>query len=115
MRIVSVPNVYRTVFMKYRVSFRLDKCDFLKPRVKCVEHDVTNGGNYPVSSKFSMINNWKIPERGEISFSFIGLVKFNHRYTQYMEIRLKTLRELLKQYYQKTILSMAWAPNLISF
>ena len=52
-----------TVFRKYRVSFRLDKCDFLKPRVEYVGHDVTNDGNCPTSSKFSMINDWKIPER----------------------------------------------------
>ena len=52
------------VFRKYRVSFRHDKCDFLKPRVEYVGPDDTNDGNYPTSSKFSMINDWKIPERG---------------------------------------------------
>ena len=87
-----------TVFRKYRVNFRLDKCDFLKLRVEYVGHDVTNDGNCPASSKFSMINDWKIPERGESLFSFIGLINFYHRYAPCMEIRLKPLRKLLKQY-----------------
>ena len=32
-----------------------------------------------------------------------------------MEIRLKRLRKLLKQYYRKPIPLMAWTPDLISF
>ena len=102
------------VHRKYRVSFRLDKCDFLKPRVEYVRHDVTNDGNCPASTKFSMINDRKIPERGENLFSFIGLINFYHRYAPYMEIRLKPLRKLLKQYYRKTIHIMACIPDLIS-
>ena len=35
------------VFIKYRVSFRLNKCDFLKTRVEYVVHDVTKAGNCP--------------------------------------------------------------------
>ena len=31
-------------FLKYGVSFRLNKCDFLKNRVKYVGHDVTKAG-----------------------------------------------------------------------
>ena len=77
MRIVCVYLVcICAVFRKYRVSFRLDKCDFLKPRVEYVGHDVTNDGNYPASSKFSIINDWKITERGESLFSFISLINF---------------------------------------
>ena len=88
------------IFRKYRVSFRLDKCDFLKPRVEYVGHDVTNDGNYPASSKLNMINDWKLPERGESLSSFIGLLNFYHRYTPYMKIRLKPIRGLLKCYMQ---------------
>ena len=103
-----------TVFRKFRVSFRLDKCDFLKPRVEYVGHDVTNDGKCPTFSKFSMINDWKIPERGESVFSFIGLINFYHIYAPYMKIRLKPLRKLLKQYYWKTIPTIAWTPDLVS-
>ena len=102
------------VFRKYRVSFRLDKCDFLKPRVEYVGHDVTNDGNCPASSKFDMINQWMIPEQGENIFSFIGLLNFYHRFTPYMEIRLKPLRKLLKTYYRLSIPQVIWTPDLIS-
>ena len=85
------------------MSFRLEKCDFLKPRVEYVGHDVTNDGNCPASSKFNMIDDWQLPEQGESLFSFIGLLNFYHRYAPYMEIRLKLLRKILKIYYRKTI------------
>jgi len=45
------------VFQKYRVSFRLDKCDFLKDRVEYVGHDLTPTGNCPAKSKFNMIDD----------------------------------------------------------
>ena len=45
------------VFLKYRVSFRLDKCEFMMPRVEYVGHDILNNGNSPASSKFKMIND----------------------------------------------------------
>ena len=35
------------VFLKYRVSFRLKKCDFLKTWVEYVGRDVTKAGNCP--------------------------------------------------------------------
>ena len=102
-----------TIFRKHRVSFRLDKCDFLKPRVEYVGRHVTNDGICPASSKLSMINDWKIQERGESLFLFIGFINFYHRYASYMEIRLKPLRNILTQYYRETILLMAWSPDLI--
>ena len=47
----------RKVFQKYRVSFRLDKCDFLKDQVKFVGRDLLADGNCPVTSKFNMVND----------------------------------------------------------
>ena len=41
-----------TVFRKYRVSFRLDKCVFLKQRV-----EYADDGNCPAFSKSSMVND----------------------------------------------------------
>ena len=61
-----------------------------------------------------MIDDWKIPERGESLFSFIGLINFYHKYAPYIGIRLKPLRKLLKQYYRKTIPMIVWTPDLIS-
>ena len=45
------------VFLKYRVSFRPDKCDFLKTRFESVRHDVTKAGNCPTQSEFDLIND----------------------------------------------------------
>ena len=100
------------VFRKYRVSFRLNKCDFLQPQVEYVGRDVTNAGNCPVLSKFNMIDDWPLPNRGESIFSLIGLINFYHRYAPYMEIRLKPLRRMLKTFYRKTIPSTAWTTEL---
>ena len=72
------------VFQKYRVSFRLDKCEFLNPRIEYVGHDILTHGNCPAQSKFDLINDWPIPTNGQALFSFIGLVNFYHRYVPYM-------------------------------
>ena len=58
------------MFRKHWGNFRINKYDFLKPRVEYVGHDVTNDGNCPASSKFSMISYWKILELGEF-FSYL--------------------------------------------
>ena len=49
------------VFQKYRATFRLDQCDFLKERVKFVGHDLTVDDNCPAASKFDMIKDWVLP------------------------------------------------------
>ena len=45
------------VFQKYRVSFRLDKCEFLKKRVEYVDHDILRHVNAPAQSKFNLLND----------------------------------------------------------
>ena len=45
------------LFTKYRLSFKLTKCDFFKPRVEFVGHDLTTYGNYPIESKFDLIQH----------------------------------------------------------
>ena len=84
------------VFLKYRVSFRLDKCEFLRKRVEYVGHDILRHGNAPAQSKFNLLNDWNLPDSGQSLFSFIGLVNFYHRYAPYMEMKLKPLRILVK-------------------
>ena len=60
------------IFLKYRVSFRLDKCEFLKPRVEYVGHDILTNGNIPASSKFDLINYWPLPSSGQSLLHWIG-------------------------------------------
>ena len=40
------------VFTKYKLSFKLSKCDFFLARVEYVGHDLTASGNFPTQSKF---------------------------------------------------------------
>ena len=49
------------VFTKFRLSFKLGKCDFLKDRVEYVGHDLTANGNCPAASKFSLLQDWPLP------------------------------------------------------
>ena len=66
------------VFKKYRVSFRLDKSEFLKDGVEYVGHDLTPTGNFPSKSKFNIIHDWKLPTSSQGLHSFIGLINFYH-------------------------------------
>ena len=87
-----------TVFKKYRVSFQLKKCEFLKERVEYVGHDLTSSGNCPAQSKFDLINNWELPKHGPSLHSFIGLINFYHKYIPFFEITLKPLRVLERRF-----------------
>ena len=77
------------IFQKYRVSFRLDKCEFLKDRAEYVRHEITPQGNCPASSKLDMIRDWSLPTNSRSLMSFIRLVNFYHRYAAFFEIRLR--------------------------
>ena len=101
-----------SVFIKFRVSFQLKKCDFLKNRVEYVGHDLTSAGNCPASSKFDLIKNWPLPLFGPSLHSFIGLINFYHQYIPYFEISLKPLRALERKYRRKKIPPEAWTSDL---
>ena len=101
------------VFQKYRVSFKLKKCDFLQERTEYVGYDILSAGNCPASSKFDMITDWKLPIDGPSLHSFIGLINFYHKFCPYLEIRMKPLRKLCKKYFRKRIPSLEWSPKLI--
>ena len=59
-----------------------------------------------------MINDWPIPTSGKSLFSFIGLVKFYHKYAPYLEIQLKPLWKMIKRFYRKPIPTVAWTLEL---
>ena len=96
------------VFEKYRVSFRLDKCEFLKYRVEYVVHNLTPTCNVPAKSKFNMINDWKLPTYIQGFRSFVGLKTFYHNYAPYFEVSIKPLRKLYRNYFCKDIPLMEW-------
>ena len=70
-------------------------------------------GNCPAESKFNMITDWALLTTGAGVHSFFGLVMFYHQYALYLEMRVKPLRLLIKQYFRMSITIMAWTVDLI--
>ena len=100
------------VFMKYRVTFQLKKCEFLTNRIEYVGHDITPDGNCPAESKFDLVTDWPLPVNGTSLSSFIGLLTFYNIYCPFFEIRVKPLRALERQHHRKPIPSAMWTPPL---
>jgi hypothetical protein len=100
------------VFMKYRVTFQLKKCEFLTNRIEYVGHDITPDGNCPAESKFDLVNDWPLPVNGQSLGSFIGLLTFYNIYCPFFEMRVKPLRSLERQHHRKPIPCAMWTPSL---
>ena len=81
-------------FTKYRLSFKMSKCDFFLPRVECVGHDLTASGDCPAQSKFQLIKDWPLPPHDVSLLSFIGLCSFYSNYVPWFENNIKPLRRL---------------------
>ena len=100
------------IFTTYRVSFRLDKCEFLKDRVEYVGHDLTPTGNCPAQSKFDMINDWNLPTTGPSLHSFIGLINVYHNYVPFFELQIKPLQALHQKFNRRPIPPDKWTPKI---
>ena len=46
------------VFTKYRLSFKLSKCDFFKDKVVYIGHDFTADEKFPAVFKFLLLQDW---------------------------------------------------------
>ena len=68
------------VFSKYRLSFKLTKCDFFKQHVEFVWHDLKTYSNCPTVSNFDLIMDWPLSSHAIFLLSFIGLCSFYSRY-----------------------------------
>jgi hypothetical protein len=64
------------VFLKYRITVQLKKCEFITNRIEYVGHDITPHGNYPAESKFDLVADWPIPATGISLLSLIGLLTY---------------------------------------
>jgi hypothetical protein len=116
-RISALLNCFccvRNVFLKYRVTFQLKKCEFLSKRVGYVGHDITPDGNCPASSKFELITDWPLPATGTSLLSFIGLLTFYNCYCHWFEVRIKPLRRLKRTHHRKPIPTDICTPPLIN-
>ena len=88
--ILSFPNHISTifynissisrVFIKYRLSFELNKCVFFMSCVKYVSHDLNTNGNYPTVPKFDLLQNCSLSPQGFFSIIY-WLVFFYNRYS----------------------------------
>ena len=102
------------VFTKYRLSFKLSKCDFFKDRVEYVGHDLTANGNCPARSKFSLIQDWSLPPHDIYLLSFIVLCCFYNKYCPWFETNVKPLRKLQRVYHRNDIPIIGWTSPLIN-
>ncbi len=84
------------IFLKYRLSLKMSKCEFLKSHVDYVGQDLWPDGNSPAQSKFSMITNWPTPRTLDSLHSFMSLCNFYAKYCPYFEVNLTPFCTLLK-------------------
>ena len=56
------------VFTKFRLSFKLSKCEFFKHSAEFVSHDHTTVKNFPVEFKFQLIEKCPLPKTGIFLF-----------------------------------------------
>ena len=103
------------VFTKYRLSFKLSKCDLFLPRVEYIGHDCTVGGNYPVQFNFKLIKIWSLPPHDVSLLSFIGLCDFYRNYVPWFESNIKPLCRLQRLYDRQSLPMLAWSPRSSSY
>jgi hypothetical protein len=96
------------IFLKYRVSFRLKKCEFFFARFEYVGHDITSYGNIPAQSKYDTIQDWSLPKSGKSMLSFFSLCSFYQRYVPWFEVGIKELRSMFHRYSRKAIPFIEW-------
>lgn len=99
------------IFVKYRVSFRLDKCEFFMDRVEYVGHDLTPNGNCPASSKFNLVADWPLPSNGLNLHSFLGLCSFYSRFQPWFELDVTPFRALIRKYKRRPIPPEEWTES----
>ena len=95
-------------FTKFRLSFKLSKCDFLESHVEFVGYDLTAGGNCPAQSKFNLIKEWPLPTHSSVLLSFIGLCLFYSRYCPWFETIIKPRRRLQRSFHHAQLPIMTW-------
>ena len=102
------------MFIKYQVSLKLGKCDFLKERFEYVGHDITADGNCPAESKFDLVRDWTLPSTGQGLRSFVSLCNFYHRFCPWFEVSIKPFRALMSEFHRLPIPTDRWTSDLVS-
>lgn len=99
------------VYLKYRVTLKISKCDFMQEKFEFVGHDVLSTGNTAASSKYDRISSWKLPTSSDGLHSFVALCNFYNRFLPLFEMKVAPLRNLYMRYLHKAIPSNEWTPE----
>jgi hypothetical protein len=87
-----------TVCRRYNLTRKLKKFSFFPDKVEFVGHDLTKKGNYPASSKDTLLVNWRTPTIVRDIASFIGFGNFYSKYIPYFEQRTSPLQSIMKEF-----------------
>ena len=109
--LMQLLECYFRIYLKYRVTLKLAKCDFLKKRFEFVGHDVLASGNTTAESKYYLINDWKQPTTGDGLHSFFSLCNFYQKFFPLFEAKVSPLRNLYIKYLHKEIPHVEWTPD----
>jgi hypothetical protein len=99
------------VFVKYQVSLKLPKCDFLKSQFEYVGHNITADDNCPAESEFDLVADWMLPSHGQGLRSFVSLCNYYHRFCPWFEISVKPFRSLISEFHCQPIPPDRWTPE----
>ena len=92
---------------KYRLSFKMSKCDFFLPHIEYIGYYLTADGNYPFQSKFDLIEQSALQPYNVSLLSFIGFCSFYNNYVTWFESNIKFIRCLQRLYHRQNLLLLA--------
>ncbi len=79
------------------LKLKLAKCEFLKPRIKFLGHEVDKQGIHTVDDKIAAMTKFPQPKTVENVRSFLGLAGYYRLFIKNFEARANPLTHLLKK------------------
>ena len=100
------------VFLKYRVSTKITKCDMFSEKFEYIGRDVLQAKNTTANYKYNLIKDWKQPEIGDDLRSFVSFCNLYTRFIPMFEIQYKSICDLYTRCGKGKIPASAWTQNL---
>ncbi len=79
------------------LKLKLTKCEFLKPRIKFLGHEVDEQGIHTVDDKIAAVPKFPQPKTVENVRSFLGLARYYCPFIKNFAARANPLTQLLKK------------------
>ncbi len=79
------------------LKLKLTKCEFLKPRIKFLEHVVDEFGTHAVDDKVKAIAEFPQPKSTDNVWSFLGVAGYYRPFIKDFAARVSSLTQLLKK------------------